>query len=131
MLGLMNYNYPVVGIGAGIALYGITYFLIHDVLIHRRFKRFDKTNSRYFGAIRKAHKYVIITFLISLIPFLFINGVLTGSGISEQIVWYNEAQFSSIQFSTIPIEDIIYSYCPVGLNILVYENLKSKISIKS
>lgn len=56
MLGLINQNYPVVGIGAGIALYGITYFLVHDVLIHRRFKWFDKTNNSYFKAIRKAHK---------------------------------------------------------------------------
>lgn len=56
MLGTMNQNWPVVGIGAGIALYGIAYFLIHDVLIHRRFKWFDKTNNRYFRAIRKAHK---------------------------------------------------------------------------
>jgi beta-carotene 3-hydroxylase len=56
MLGLMYQNYAVVGIGAGIALYGITYFLVHDVLIHRRFKWFDKTQNGYFIAIRKAHK---------------------------------------------------------------------------
>lgn len=56
MLGLMEKNYPVVGIGAGIALYGIAYFLVHDVLIHRRFKWFDNTDNFYFKAIRKAHK---------------------------------------------------------------------------
>lgn len=56
MFGLMNFNYPVAGIGIGIGLYGITYFLVHDVLIHRRFKWFDKTNNSYFKAIRKAHK---------------------------------------------------------------------------
>lgn len=43
-------------IGLGILLYGICYFLVHDVLIHRRFKWFDKTNNVYFRAIRKAHK---------------------------------------------------------------------------
>lgn len=56
MLGTMNANWPVVGIGAGIALYGLVYFLVHDVLIHRRFKWFDKTNNSYFRALRKAHK---------------------------------------------------------------------------
>ena len=56
MLGVMYTNWPVVGIGAGIALYGIAYFLIHDVLIHRRFKWFDNTDNPYFRAIRKAHK---------------------------------------------------------------------------
>lgn len=56
MLGVMNQNFPVVGIGAGIALYGLVYFLVHDVLIHRRFKWFDNTQNAYFKAIRKAHK---------------------------------------------------------------------------
>lgn len=40
----------------GVLFYGICYFLIHDVLIHRRFKWFDKTNNWYFRALRKAHK---------------------------------------------------------------------------
>ena len=43
-------------IGLGILLYGLAYFLVHDVLIHRRFKWFDKTTNRYFRAARKAHK---------------------------------------------------------------------------
>ena len=43
-------------IGLGILCYGIAYFLIHDVLIHRRFKWFDKTDNWYFKALRKAHK---------------------------------------------------------------------------
>jgi len=56
MLGFMNENYFSVGFGSGIALYGLVYFLVHDVLIHRRFKWFDKTENAYFRAIRKAHK---------------------------------------------------------------------------
>jgi len=56
MLGFMNNNSFSIGFGFGIAAYGIVYFLVHDVLIHRRFKWFDKTQNRYFKAIRKAHK---------------------------------------------------------------------------
>lgn len=56
MLGLMHYNYYVSSIGFGIAIYGIAYFLVHDVLIHRRFKWFDKTKNKYLLALRKAHK---------------------------------------------------------------------------
>lgn len=56
MLGIM-WGVPFsVGFGFGIAAYGIVYFLVHDVLIHRRFKWFDKVDSPYFRAIRKAHK---------------------------------------------------------------------------
>jgi len=43
-------------IGLGIMMYGTAYFLIHDVLIHQRFKWFKKVNWWYFRALRKAHK---------------------------------------------------------------------------
>lgn len=43
-------------IGLGILLYGIAYFLVHDVLIHQRFKWFKHTNNRYLLGLRKAHK---------------------------------------------------------------------------
>lgn len=43
-------------IGLGILLYGIAYFLIHDVLIHQRFSWFKKTNNSYLRGLRKAHK---------------------------------------------------------------------------
>lgn len=43
-------------IGLGILLYGIAYFLVHDVFIHQRFKVLKRSNSIYFRALRKAHK---------------------------------------------------------------------------
>ncbi len=56
MLGSMNQNYIAVSIGAGIALYGFAYFLVHEIIIHQRFKLFTKSNNRYIKAIRWAHK---------------------------------------------------------------------------
>ena len=35
---------------------GITYFMVHDVLIHQRFKWFKHTKSEYLLGLRKAHK---------------------------------------------------------------------------
>ena len=43
-------------IGLGITFYGICYFMIHDVLIHQRFKWFKKTSNKYLIGLRKAHK---------------------------------------------------------------------------
>ena len=43
-------------IGLGITFYGICYFMIHDVLIHQRFKWFTKTSNKYLIGLRKAHK---------------------------------------------------------------------------
>ena len=42
-------------IGVGIALYGLAYFIVHDVFIHQRFKWFRRSENAYFMAIRKAH----------------------------------------------------------------------------
>jgi beta-carotene 3-hydroxylase len=50
-----NYNF-LFWTGTGITLYGATYFLVHDILIHQRFKIFRNTNSGYLKAIRRAHK---------------------------------------------------------------------------
>ena len=52
---LSDYNF-LFWIGLGITMYGSTYFLIHDILIHQRFKIFRNTNSPYLKAIRRAHK---------------------------------------------------------------------------
>lgn len=43
-------------IGIGIMLYGLSYFLVHDVLIHQRFNWFSRTDNVYFRGLRKAHK---------------------------------------------------------------------------
>ena len=42
--------------GAGIALYGFTYFVVHDIFIHQRFKILRNSNHAYLRALRKAHK---------------------------------------------------------------------------
>lgn len=54
--GLMYKMYWLSSIGFGIALYGFLYFLIHDVIIHQRFKWFTRSNNTYVKTIRWAHK---------------------------------------------------------------------------
>ncbi len=43
-------------IGSGILLYGIAYFLVHEVVIHQRIRWFTKSSNKYVSAIRRAHK---------------------------------------------------------------------------
>lgn len=43
-------------IGLGIFAYGLTYFLVHDIFIHQRFKLFRNANNAYARAVRRAHK---------------------------------------------------------------------------
>jgi beta-carotene 3-hydroxylase len=43
-------------IGMGIMFYGIAYFIVHDIIIHQRFKLFQDIKSPYIKALRKGHK---------------------------------------------------------------------------
>ena len=56
MIGL---SYPswfwLTFVGIGISIYGLIYFLIHDVYIHRRFSWFKQLDSKYSRAILRAH----------------------------------------------------------------------------
>ena len=56
MLGLQNQYYWVAAVGFGIALYGLGYFIVHEVIIHQRFKWFTRSNNTYVKTIRWAHK---------------------------------------------------------------------------
>lgn len=42
--------------GIGISLYGILYFFLHDVLVHRRLKWFDRPKNSFLKGIFRAHQ---------------------------------------------------------------------------
>ncbi len=46
----------VQAIGFGVMAYGFAYFMVHEVIIHQRFKYFTRSNNIYIRAIRWAHK---------------------------------------------------------------------------
>lgn len=48
--------WPGLPIALGIFLYGMTYFLVHDIFIHQRFKLFRNIDNKYARGIRRAHK---------------------------------------------------------------------------
>jgi beta-carotene 3-hydroxylase len=56
MLGSMFAEWTIMFIGFGILVYGIAYFLVHEVFIHQRLKRFRNSDNTYLKAIRRAHK---------------------------------------------------------------------------
>lgn len=76
-------------------------------------------------------QFIPLAFLFSLAPFLLINGVLTGSGLDEPIVWYNALEFSQLRILTIPIEDIIYAWGLIASNILLFEYFSFKSARKA
>lgn len=79
-----------------------------------------------FSLISKEKELPIfyLTFLIILIPFFIVNGILTGSFIDEQVVWYNNSENLGIRLGTIPIEDIGYAFSMLFMSIILIEKFK-------
>lgn len=69
------------------------------------------------------------TFLIVQLPFILVNGVLTGSWIEEPVVWYNNNENVGIRLLTIPIEDVAYNFLMLFMVIHFYERFKAKKAI--
>lgn len=59
-------------------------------------------------------------YLILLIPFFVVNGILTGTGLSEPVVWYNNQENLGIRLLSIPVEDVFYGLGLVLFNIALF-----------
>ncbi len=71
-----------------------------------------------------------ITFLVVLIPFFIVNGLLTGSFIEEQVVWYNNVENLGIRIGTVPLEDAFYAFSMLYAAVILIEKFKLKIDKK-
>lgn len=54
-LGVDGFDYRF-WLGVGISLYGLLYFILHDVWVHRRLKWFGKPHNSFLKGIFKAHQ---------------------------------------------------------------------------
>lgn len=80
----------------------------------------------YFGWTPKWYPYFVISFIITMIPFLIVNGVLTGAVTPEPVVWYNENHIMGPRVVTIPVEDIFYNFFMLFPVVGIHEWLKVK-----
>ncbi len=58
ILGIAFLNWPMISVSVGITLYGATYFLIHDIVYHKRlsFPLLQRNPGRYMSAVLRAHE---------------------------------------------------------------------------
>lgn len=67
-----------------------------------------------------------LNYLVSLVPFSLVNGVLTGSFIDEPVVWYEDTQNLGLRVGTIPVEDGIYLLLLLLMVTSIYEATRAR-----
>ncbi|MDN4165522.1 lycopene cyclase domain-containing protein [Cytophagales bacterium LB-30] len=102
MLGVLNWGQWYTSIN----------FLVAAVTLYLHVQYF---NSEYLSKF-------YLAYLIHLIPFGLVNGVLT----ALPVVIYNDAENYGIRLGTIPLEDTVYSFTLLLMNISFFEYFTSK-----
>jgi lycopene cyclase domain-containing protein len=84
-------------------------FIVAIYLLRSFFARFDAVS-------------FLVSFLITLVPFLVVNGFLT----AIPVVLYNDAENMNFRITTIPFEDTFYGMLLMLMNVCIYEKLMKR-----
>lgn len=63
----------------------------------------------------------LISYLVLLLPFFVVNGLLTGTGLEHPVVSYNNEENLGIRILTIPVEDMVYGFELLLLNRFLFK----------
>jgi len=88
----------------------LTLFLVWHLIVNQ---------STYLGRF-------YLSYIIIQIPFLLVNGTLTGMFTEEPVVWYNNAENMGLRIITIPVEDMGYNMLMLLIVITVLEQFKTR-----
>ncbi len=97
-------------------MYTVTTFLLTAAfLMYYIFTEQQAKLSRFYMA-----------FIISMIPFLLVNGILTGGATDAPVVVYNNAENLGIRLGTIPLDDVVYCLLLLLMNVTFFEYFKNR-----
>ena len=65
-----------------------------------------------------------LSYLIVWLPFLLVNGVLTGGYTDKPVVIYNPEEYFGTRITSIPIDDSVYNFLLLFMIITIYERFR-------
>lgn len=123
-------NYRFRGDTALLALLGIAFIVLGSFHLHRHYTSWACILcgvALIVAALRRINATAfLLAYLVLLIPFFIVNGILTGTGLDQPVVWYNNLENLGIRILTIPIEDFIYGMLMIMLNIMLFDIFRSR-----
>lgn len=66
------------------------------------------------------------SYSLLLLPFLVVNGLLTGSLLDAPVVWYNSHEIIGWRILTIPVEDVFYGLILIGSQVAFFEAMTAR-----
>jgi lycopene cyclase domain-containing protein len=114
MTGVLGFLFLIVALFNYDKAYTFSAFLVCSILL---LLQFFVIRGWYMG------RFFVMYFVIC-IPFLITNGILTGSFIEEQIVWYNDNENLGIRVFTIPLDDFIYNMAMLLMTVTLFEHFR-------
>ena len=72
------------------------------------------------------YKDFMWAYLVCLLPFFIVNGILTGAVTPEPIVWYSAKHLIGWRMISIPFEDLYYNYALLLPVTWIYFSLKNR-----
>lgn len=91
-----------------------TYLLLTITIVYLQWVKKVNLTSFYFA------------YAILLVPFGITNGILTGSFIENEVVWYNNSENMNFRIGTIPFEDVFYGMLLILWNVRLMEYFSQK-----
>jgi lycopene cyclase domain-containing protein len=112
----------------------IVHFLLVAVGLFLLLKGWDKWYTRidmifFIISLMITKRYLnrfLLAFLVILIPFFVVNGILTGTGLPEPVVWYHSKEFLGMRIGTIPFEDVFYAFSMLYSNLVLFHYFKKR-----
>lgn len=127
-LFLPNFRFPRAAMAISLVL-GVVFLLLAWANIHRTYTLVVmlvagilSLMQPFIGSHKTWLSHFFLTYLITLVPFFIINGVLT----ALPVVSYNDLENLGIRLHTIPVEDSVYLLGMMYVVNMVYESRGKK-----